>query len=204
MGERQQLIAVVSTGTGQQQSVTGAQWSSSRPEVCTIGSDGTAIAAGTGTAVISASSAGQTASIELQIVPSVVGLWKGQAVTLSLTRISGSGPALTPVRTPSPYSLEIDQVHAVVTAKDTRYLSEGATQILTGTIDPAAAITLRGSLDVGGGDPLHIDTSSWTAQINSAGHLNGSFTEMVRFSSAFGAQVYEAKNQIIDLVRQSP
>lgn len=178
---------------GQTQIYTGANvdasvtvtWSSSDSSILTIDSAGTATAIANGTATITASgSDGQTATLQVQVVPNYQGTWTGNVTMLACTDLAGfasNNYCAQRLRTVQQLTLNLTQVGLAISGSVTKLEASGQVGgIVSGVIGSGGDITtLAGTLSgVVGGANLSVALISWNS-LGTGANMTGSWASNV-------------------------
>jgi hypothetical protein len=133
----------------------------------TIDSTGNATGIGNGVVTITAATATQSATLQLQVVPSYQGTWTGNATSLTCTGIGGFAAYCTQGPAAQRLTLSLNQaslagslaVSGVLTKSEPGGLLSG---VVNGSIGPGGDITLTGTLNgVTSGGSLVARLISW-------------------------------------------
>jgi len=141
-------------------------WSSTDPSVLTVDSTGSATAIAKGVVTITAAGATQSATLQVQVVPSYQGTWTGTTTNTACTSIGaftsycaqvvGSGQA---------FSLSLAQSGLAVSGALTKAEPGGVLSgAVSGSIGPGGEITLTGTLTgVSSGSNIVATLISWNS-----------------------------------------
>lgn len=197
VGETAALRAVQRLADGTQR-VTPATWTSDAATIIGVDTDGVVSARTTGSASISASADGLTASLTLQSVPDASGSWSGRTVDITDVRVSGAGPFRPTPGFVRPMSFSLQQQGASLSGDAVVDLTPGPVE---GTIRSSGRITLKGTFENNEGYRAEI-TQSLIDLDSTAQAIAGQFTITQRFVNAWGPQVIQQKREILSLKRQ--
>jgi hypothetical protein len=143
-------------------------------------------AVGSGTATITASAQGRTASQSLRVVPDYAGTWEGTATVVECLDgdpcVCTSAPCPTGVCPPVYPPGRTLQIGALLTHRDEHVTGfvDGVSLAIpsSGTIDLDGTLRLEGVLRQSDSIGSYETRIAWTATLDSGGGLRGSFVEV--------------------------
>ena len=149
-------------------------WTSSDPGVLTIDSTGNATAIAMGIITITASTDdGQTATLQVQVVPNYQGTWTGNVTNTACTDIAGFASinyCSRGLAIPQPLTLNLAQSGVTISGTMTKSETGGSVSgTVTGVIGTGGDVTLTGTLNgVGNGANLTVTLLSWDSLATNA------------------------------------
>lgn len=185
VGERQLYTASIPTATPQ---TVVASWTSSDDSIVTIDPSGSAEARGFGEAKISANAVGQTALLDLQVVPNVQGGWSGpMRVDTCGSNGGGSNPCRLFFGLSSSLDLQVTQNHDKVTGTLALFSSSMRGPV-TGNVSTDGTVKVTGDLSDGEGGTATI--TQWQSQFNTVTRRAEGHCEITyRYTNIAGPQV---------------
>ena len=171
---------VLVIGQAQPYSVANAKtdavvtWTSSDPAVLTIDSTGAATAIAMGIVAITATTNdGQTATLQVQVVPNYQGTWTGNLTNTACTDIAGFASINYCARglgTAQPLTLNLAQSGVTISGTMTKSETGGSVGgTVTGVIGTGGDVTLTGTLSgISNGANLTVTLLSWNSLATNA------------------------------------
>lgn len=190
------LLTAVNAVTGE---TVNAQWSTSNRAVASA-SDATLLAVGAGRVTITASYQGATATVSVKVVPIYAGtypappdIW-GFIYKIACVDLTGNF-CRSNISDAEFFRMQINQVKDVVSARCVTTYVDG---VLSGEIDDAGRLTLRGTLPSlsGGGFPGFPSEriESWSTYLDASGAMYGTFTS--QFLARDGTANFQVTQEI--------
>ena len=146
-------------------------WTSSAPNILTIDSTGNATAVATGIITLTATTDdGQTATLQVQVVPNYQGTWTGNITNTACTDIAGFASINYCSRgLGAAQSLTLNLAQSGLTISGTMTKSEAGGSVggaVTGVIGTGGDVTLTGTLTgLGSGANLTVTLLSWNSLV---------------------------------------